>query len=425
MGREAPARGLVRAEAGQVSVLALLGFLPFLVLVIVVLDIGVVINDRVGRQSAADAAALAAVQRQAVILNVISTSNVTMTYLLAEAAAEEAFLRTLERITIKYNTLVPQLEIECPTPAGRLDPRCPFLPFYRIEKVEFDALKTAAEFGLPQLCSFPGRGRRAASGTLFEVMSALSALEHSLSEVPATDAASATVISVANGQDGAVVATEDKTLPIARGRFGDLEDPTRNGSPDPVSDDLEGLQRGYQPIVGLEWNVGPASAPAELYRSLITTPVLAKVMPLVPHGKLYDLSHKEVFADWMTADRKSGPSDLPVPFVLAGVRRAGQIPEFRNGRQVACFVWGKRTSFFAEGLLGTGETIRLAYAQAEVYNGTSWDTFTEDWRVRLVPASLLERGTTPTHLESSDPSAPSIEPAFELPEEFMAWINAH
>jgi hypothetical protein len=31
----------------------------------------------------------------------------------------------------------------------------------------------------------------------------------------------------------------------------------------------------------------------------------------------------------------------------------------------------------------------IAYAQAEVYNYLSEDTFTQDWRVRLQPASLL------------------------------------
>jgi hypothetical protein len=35
---------------------------------------------------------------------------------------------------------------------------------------------------------------------------------------------------------------------------------------------------------------------------------------------------------------------------------------------------------------------RLAYAQARVYNPTAFDTFTQDWRVTLEPASLLDLG---------------------------------
>jgi hypothetical protein len=38
-------------------------------------------------------------------------------------------------------------------------------------------------------------------------------------------------------------------------------------------------------------------------------------------------------------------------------------------------------------------THRLAYAQARVYNPTAFDTFTQDWRVTLEPASLIEDGT--------------------------------
>jgi hypothetical protein len=36
---------------------------------------------------------------------------------------------------------------------------------------------------------------------------------------------------------------------------------------------------------------------------------------------------------------------------------------------------------------------RLAYAQARVYNPTAFDTFTQNWRVALEPASLIEDGT--------------------------------
>jgi hypothetical protein len=36
---------------------------------------------------------------------------------------------------------------------------------------------------------------------------------------------------------------------------------------------------------------------------------------------------------------------------------------------------------------------RLAYAQARVYNATAFDTFTQDWRASLEPASMIEDGT--------------------------------
>jgi hypothetical protein len=35
----------------------------------------------------------------------------------------------------------------------------------------------------------------------------------------------------------------------------------------------------------------------------------------------------------------------------------------------------------------------LTYAQVQVYNPTSWDLYTQDWHVKLVPASLLEQFT--------------------------------
>jgi len=35
----------------------------------------------------------------------------------------------------------------------------------------------------------------------------------------------------------------------------------------------------------------------------------------------------------------------------------------------------------------------LTYAQVQVYNPTSWDLYTQDWHVKLVPATLLEQFT--------------------------------
>ncbi len=50
----------------------------------------------------------------------------------------------------------------------------------------------------------------------------------------------------------------------------------------------------------------------------------------------------------------------------------------------------RRLPFFSKRFLERQQEL-ITYAQVEVYNGISHDTFTQDWRVRLERASLLER----------------------------------
>ncbi|MCP4591789.1 MAG: hypothetical protein GY842_13700 [bacterium] len=74
--------------------------------------------------------------------------------------------------------------------------------------------------------------------------------------------------------------------------------------------------------------------------------------------------------------------DKPNPYLLADDQDA-----------LRFLVLARRTNrriFFSELFLEDPPDL-YTYAQVEVYNGISHDTFTQDWRVRLVRASLLER----------------------------------
>ena len=76
-----------------------------------------------------------------------------------------------------------------------------------------------------------------------------------------------------------------------------------------------------------------------------------------------------------------GNCNVPSPYLLA--------PENDGLRFLAVARKRNRSIFFGAGFLEPPPDL-YTYAQVEVYNGVSEDTFTQDWRVRLSPAALVE-----------------------------------
>lgn len=97
--------------------------------------------------------------------------------------------------------------------------------------------------------------------------------------------------------------------------------------------------------------------------------------------------------DVKTDGSKSSEScDKPEPFVLDKGQGAQAQKDFQDRLRFIGVVWDDTddappfwSNFFAD----PPPTI-IAYAQSQVYNYLSEDTFTQDWRVRLEQASLLE-----------------------------------
>jgi hypothetical protein len=76
-----------------------------------------------------------------------------------------------------------------------------------------------------------------------------------------------------------------------------------------------------------------------------------------------------------------GNCNVPSPYLLA--------PENDGLRFLAVARKRNRSIFFGASFLESPPDL-YTYAQVEVYNGVSEDTFTQDWRVHLSPASLVE-----------------------------------
>ena len=94
-----------------------------------------------------------------------------------------------------------------------------------------------------------------------------------------------------------------------------------------------------------------------------------------------------------TYDRNPLPSDFPKPYLL-GFRRGDTASAARRQLRYLAVVYRKQTNVVAPHYFQSpiGDS-RVAYGQARVYNPTAYDAFTQDWRVSLEPATLLEEGT--------------------------------
>jgi hypothetical protein len=87
------------------------------------------------------------------------------------------------------------------------------------------------------------------------------------------------------------------------------------------------------------------------------------------------------------------PSDSdPYPFLLGGDRSAREETIRQELRYLSLAYRSREISVVPRYFVSPMGTTRLTYAQARVFNPTAFDTFTQDWRVALEPATMIEDG---------------------------------
>jgi len=120
----------------------------------------------------------------------------------------------------------------------------------------------------------------------------------------------------------------------------------------------------------------------------------------------------------------------PVPYLL-GEHRDEKNDEIRQSLEYFVFVYRSRGVGLGERVFRSPlGTHRVTYAQARVFNGTSFDTFTQDWRVKLVPADMLERLLDDGEAAGGSLEGPEIEVMREMGigvvgSDVVAFINNH
>lgn len=130
---------------------------------------------------------------------------------------------------------------------------------------------------------------------------------------------------------------------------------------------------------------------------------IVETVSLIDAGKK-DMDQQE-FEDYMNRQRPEGTDavnteaqptsencEKPEPYMLDKGDSAQDEADFQNKLRFVAVVWRdiQDDQPFWSNYFNTPPKVLLAYGQAQVYNHLSEDTFTQDWRVRLEQASLLE-----------------------------------
>jgi len=355
---------LDRDEGGQISALAVLGATALACLLLWVVNTGYAATRKVQLQNAADASALSAGMVVARGLNVISMNNVTETQLLAVALVISALQQALPQ---GMQTLMAE-DALC-------GPVVPCHAFYAQQMFAVEGLQAVAS------------GLSAATPALWAAMSALG----SVSQVVATTTPPmtlATAISIADQNAGALamvlpVVGVGPPFPVTKGTTRDLCSPAKygSGSSQPKS-------RGYELLLGYPAGKGPLTKMAEDLSNLAVIPTFASNVFAGVGGGYFQIALDRQYLS--VCGRSS-----PFPFLLGKPGQSEQqtrlelrylavLQESRANKGIA---WGS-TVFHSPWLDN-----RLAYAQSKVYNSSSFDMFTQDWRAKLMPADRLDDGT--------------------------------
>lgn len=360
-------------EGGQMSLLGVLGATALACLLLWVVNTGYATNRKIKLQNAADASALSAGVMVARALNVIAMNNVTQTQLLAVALIVPSLQKA---IPLALKTLAAQAVL-CPPCAKALALEAGF-----IGQVLAPAVAYAS----------------AAVPLLWAAMSALSyvSLSVALATPPLTLATTETIAEQNAGAIGLALPLvgAGPPFPVTRGTTADLCGPARDGSAS-----TRPRSRGYELLLGYPPGKGPLRDYAEKVTWALVIPTFSSNLVWNPLG-VFTGNHDGHFQNMLNLEYRMTCTTRPVPFpMLVGARGMSEANTRLQLRYLSVLYESRR-----DGGIAWGSNLfkspwgghRLAYAQSKVYNATSFDSFTQDWRAKLMPADRLDDGTALT-----------------------------
>jgi hypothetical protein len=381
---------LHRDERGQIIYLTVASVIVFIALAALVINSGHMVTRRLETQNAVDAATISGAAWVARGMNIISMNNVATTELLGLTVVLRALKETWEE-------------------GSRRAQVNKYLCFLLIKpaavKACRDLMETAKEYFDGHRQAFGDIIESAtdpSSGFLWRGMDALAALSNGVrAAVPSLAVAEAGRVGLDNHADGVQLEPSVLLMPVEERRFSDLCHPTRVGSP---SSYPEGLQRGYVPLQLRSlldesydrYNKGPLLE----FRDEANGPALQFFLAVVFFENLFnsaaileDNTDEEFgrFCQGSPAGHYSSSRNRPRPFLLKGTQRSTNrsldaLAEAKADLNYLGVGWRQsRLAFMRPRFTNPREHI-CVYGQARVFNATSFDLFTQDWRVKLVKA---------------------------------------
>lgn len=372
-------RRLAQDDGGQISFLAVLGAAAFASLLLLVVNTGWATSEKIHLQNTADAVAISGATWVARGLNVISLDNVTQTQLLA-------MIMLVPAVDAMITATLVEIAEQARWAAGACGPynayACAYAAYLGAQATHLTSVLRPLLEGL----------RVVVRNVLWPAMELLAGVSDLvvgdvLVRTPFDDRSypyygerAAQTVAERSGARLGVLAPYPE-LPVRRAELSYLCDPTRYGSK--ARD-----HRGYHALLGYRdlWK-----GPLEVYGEAVMDRAFDVFRIEVGPFSFGGFSNTQA-RFWFKKARELSPcppgspiNPPPYPYLLKdGAHRDLEFLGFAyTQRGVA---WAPRLfkSPFGED--------RLTYAQVRVFNPISFDLFTQDWRVKLTPATMIEDG---------------------------------
>ena len=386
-------------ERGQLLYLTVVSVVIFVAFAALIINSGHMVTRKIETQNAVDAAAVSSAAWIARGMNIISMDNVAMTELLAFTVVLRALKETWEEGLDRANIILPTEPVACTISALGTAAALKACETY------FKSVKAAKEYfkrHLDPLGPLIDAATDPENGFLWQAIRLLEKLNVVVANgFPWRAAEEAERIARANKADGIQMLPLFPTMPIEQGKFSDLCHPTRVGSPRSYP---RALQRGYVPLLGYPHHYD--HGPLLVYRDMADGPLLKFFLFLVYPEEVFiagsrlerntDTEFTE-FCRGSAASDYTSSRDAPRPSLLKGTNRSTNrsVEALRAAQDDLNYLgiaWRQSESIFMPVRFANPREWICAYGQARVFNSTSFDLFTQDWRVKLVKADMLENG---------------------------------
>ena len=368
-------RGFHRAEGGQITMLTVFGAAILASMLGLVITTGDQVTQKIEMQNAVDAAALSGGVWIARGLNVTSGLNLIQTQLMAGAIVLNGLDAALAGIRDNLNRWIKRVRW-CPTS---------FCSWFRWINKLFrgyaDLLRLALRPFIDLLSACPPSG----IGLFWVIAKVLEWVNRvvyefgelvALLEVMDIGKVSGSIfITLIPGPSFHLEKfSEQLKMPLRREDVGRHCDPMENGS-------RARLHRGYHPLVGYKIGEGPFKLGRRRVKPIIGP---FTWLPWVPASRIFDSAMDRERNAVCFGGKCSKFS--PNPYLLNAAKDGLKYLAVARRESKTSPFWGERYQRSSQ---------VYTYAQIEIYNAVNRhdpDTYTQDWRVRLAPASLVETG---------------------------------
>lgn len=379
-------------ERGQLIYLTVASVAVIVALAVLPMNTGFLVTQKMDTQTPVDDATVSGAAWIARGMNILSTNNIVLTELFAFTTVLPALKQTWEEGERQANAILKAGPAACGF-LGLFGPvlsaACEaYLELVKVAKEYFKVHNDLYGQAIHDMTNPNG-------GPLWIAMDAVSTASAIVPIVfPGLALHEAYQVAERSGVDGVLLYPPFPLMPVTQGEFSDLCHPTKVGSPSRYP---AALQRGYFHLMKALYDKkdrGPLILYRDKANNFVQDLAFGLMLRSSPLNRNTDREFRQFCQELPGGDYTSQRS-TPQPFLLKEAQRSTNrsveaVSPIKHDLNYLGIAWRESAILFMPHWFVNPRARICAYGQARVFNSTSFDLFTPDWRVKLVLADLLE-----------------------------------